>query len=68
MPEIKKAMHAHTDLTVFGAVIAILEGGCLYSPSSNTAAQQIINICQQEQQRHIRVVDAAMARQGKGES
>ncbi|OZI64591.1 hypothetical protein CAL20_02740 [Bordetella genomosp. 4] len=66
MPAIKKAMHAHTDLTVFGAVIAILEGGCLYEPLSNEAAQQIIKICKREQQRHIRAVDAALTLQETG--
>lgn len=54
------AMHAHTNLTVFATVVAILEGGTL-SGYSGTAAARIIRICHQEQQRQLKIMDKAVA-------
>jgi hypothetical protein len=58
--EALKACHAHTDLNTFHAVINLLEGGLLYDPRSNRAANAIIKICKAERQRHLRRYDKAM--------
>jgi hypothetical protein len=58
-----KALRAHTNLSTFHAVIAVLEGGCVYSGvGSDKAAQQIINICKREQGRLLKIHDAALAK------
>lgn len=55
-----EAMSAQTNLHVFGAVVAILEGGTL-SNYSGTAARRIIEICHKEQQRQLKLMDKAVA-------
>lgn len=57
---IQRAAEAHTDLTVFGIVASILEGGHLYRPGSNKSAQRIIDICHREQQRLLSEYDNAV--------
>lgn len=55
----------HTNLTVFQAVIAILEGGCIYAGvDSHVAAERIIAICKRENQRLLKKMDAADAALG----
>lgn len=56
----KAAMSAHTNLHIFGAVIAIIEGGTL-SSYSGTAPARIIAICHKEQQRLLKAMDKAVA-------
>ena len=51
------------DLTVFGIVVSMLEGGHLYRPSSQKNAQRIIDICHREQHRLLSEYDEAVARQ-----
>jgi hypothetical protein len=51
----KEAGYARSNLITFGAVIAILESGCVYGP--NTAADRIIKLCQSEMQRQLRIMD-----------
>jgi hypothetical protein len=58
--EMAAAMSAHTNLHVFGAVVAILEGGTL-SSYSGSAVRRIINICNKEQQRQLTLMDKAVA-------
>ncbi len=43
---VKRAAEEHTDLSVFSAIISILEGGSLYG--HGRAAQKIIDICKRE--------------------
>lgn len=53
---------AQVDIHVFGAVIAILEGGCLRSPKSDPTAQQIIRLCKRQQHKLLDIYDAARAK------
>ena len=53
------AARSHSDLNIFAAIVAILEGGCIYR--SNATAQKIIGICQREQQKLLRDYDQAVA-------
>jgi len=61
--ELRIACNAHTNLVVFASVVSILEGGnVLGGVDSNAAAQKIIDICKDEQQRLLAVHDAAKDR------
>ena len=57
------AMSARSDLNVFAAIAAILEGGTI--SGSNTAAAKIIKICHVEQQRQLRLMDDAIEKINK---
>ncbi|SCU73467.1 hypothetical protein CNECB9_1150011 [Cupriavidus necator] len=49
---------AHSNLTTFAAVVAVLEGGCVYGGlNSDKAALRIIRAAQTEQQRLIKIYD-----------
>ena len=62
---IKEAAEAHSTLTVFAAVAALLEGGLVYCPEAYKAADQIIRIANSVQQRMLRKYDREVARAGK---
>lgn len=53
------ADHAAT-LNAFAAVIALLEGGTVWSPTAHRAQSQIIRICKDETQRQLKLYDAAV--------
>lgn len=59
---VQEAAEAHTNLTVFAAVVSLLEGGHLYGSASNDAAALIIDLCRDEQQRCLRAYDLAVAK------
>lgn len=54
------AMDAHTNLTVYEAVVAILEGGTLSGNVGGTPSR-IIAMCRREQQRQLKLMDKATA-------
>lgn len=58
------AARAHTNLNTFGAVVAILEGGCVYGP--NATADMIIKLCKAEQHKQLRIYDRHVAAIAKG--
>ena len=60
-----KVARAHTDLTIFYAVIAMLEGGTL-GPDVNTDASRIIAACKRAAGRCLVRMDAANAKLGEG--
>jgi hypothetical protein len=51
------AAYAHTELNIFVALVSILEGGALYTPKAQKAANKIIGICKIEEQRQLRIFD-----------
>ena len=55
----EEAAHAHTDLNLFGAIITHLEGGHLYTSSSEKTAQKIIDLCKVEMRSQLRNYDKA---------
>lgn len=57
----KAACNHHTTLNTFAAVVTLLEGGTVYDPAANAAAQRIIKLCQSEQYRQLKKYDAALA-------
>ena len=57
----KDAARAHTDLTIFHAVIAILEGGTI-GPASSTDARRIIAHCRNAADPCLRRYDAALSK------
>ena len=59
---IKEAAQAHSTLNTFAAVVALLESGLVYCPESYKAADRIIKIAEQEQQRMLRKYDRHVAR------
>ena len=63
---IKDAMAEHTNLTVFAAVVATLEGVTIRGHQADRTAQRIIAICQKEQQRQLKFMDAAVEKAEKG--
>jgi len=53
-----KAVEAHTNLNIFAVIVAILEGGCIYGGgTAQTTVSKIVKLCQQEQQRQLRIYD-----------
>jgi hypothetical protein len=64
---IVQAARAHTDLNIFAAVVAILEGGCIYTAEAKGTVSKIINLCQVEQRRQLELYDKAVrcVEQGK---
>lgn len=52
---IREAARAHTNLNTFAAVVAVLEGGCVYG--DNATARKIIALAQAEQRRQLRIHD-----------
>lgn len=57
----KEAARAHSDLNIFAVVVSILEGGHLYLPTSRRAANKVIRICKDEQQKRLRDYDRAVS-------
>jgi hypothetical protein len=57
--KLDKAEHHHTDLNIFGAIVAILEGGCIYTTSGSRTAHRIIDLCKKEQDTQLRLYDHA---------
>lgn len=62
---IKEAAEAHTNLSIWNVIVAILEGGNLYGGRGNVAAQRIIRICQAEQQKELARYDDAALKEAK---
>lgn len=60
------AVNAHSDMSVLGAVVSILEGGHLYTPRATRAADRIIRICQDEMLRQYRDYNDAACRIAAG--
>lgn len=56
---ISAAARAHSNLCVFGAIVAMLEGGVIEGLSAEKAKEKIIRICKQEQQRQLTLFDQA---------
>lgn len=56
------AAQAHTDLNTFGAVVAILEGGVIYTASGARVASQIIRLCKSQAIKQLKSYDAALER------
>lgn len=57
MKTIDKAARAYSDLNIFAAVTAIMEGGFVYTPTGKRLAAKITKLCQAECQRQIRIYD-----------
>jgi hypothetical protein len=62
---IKAAARAHTDLSVFHAIINLLEGG-LISSDSYPNADRIISICKKESAKCLQRYDRALAENERG--
>lgn len=60
---IRNAAKAHTTLTVFGAVQALLEGGTIHggNEGGGRTALRIIKLCQAEMQRQLKRYDKHLA-------
>lgn len=56
----KLAADAHTNLNVFHAIVAILEGGTLYGPRPRRAKERIIAICQMAARCELAAMDRAL--------
>lgn len=59
---VEAAARAHTNLTMWGAVIALLESGLMYEGVSHATVQRVIAIAQRQQRRHLDQYDAALAK------
>lgn len=55
------ANHAAT-LNAFAAVMALLEGGTVWSATAHKSQGQIIRICKAEMQRQVKLHDKAIAK------
>lgn len=56
---VQDAVEAHSDLNIFGAIIAILEGGTV-SARAQPDDFRIINLCQKAQTKCLRRYDRAL--------
>jgi hypothetical protein len=59
-----EAAKAHTNLNTFESVIALLEGGTIYTVGGQSAYRtvtKIIKLCKDEQQRQLSIYDSAMS-------
>ena len=64
--QIEQAAKALSDLNTFAIVVSIMEGGHLHLNASNGTAERIIRICQREQQKLLKLHDAAVEKAGGG--
>lgn len=62
--DVEVAAEAHSDLNIFGGVIALLEGGTVYTNGGQRTARGIIRLCKAEVCRQLVTYDkhAAKAR------
>jgi hypothetical protein len=58
----KLAAKAHTNLTMWAAIQALLESGCMYEGVNFTVGRRVIAIAEKEQQRHLTQYDSALAK------
>ena len=58
---VEDAARAHTNLSVFAIVKAVLESGALYGASEQAAAMHIEKLCDQAIQRQLKVYDKEVA-------
>lgn len=58
---LKDTERHHSDLNIFAAIQAILEGGVLYTRPGQRMAERVIKLCKQEQQAQLRAYDKANA-------
>lgn len=58
---------AHSNLTTWGAVVALLEGGLLYG-ATPPAKGQVIAIAKREQKKLLRAYDIALSKTTRGTS
>lgn len=56
--------HHHSDLNIFAAIVAILEGGCIYTNQGQRTAFKLIRICKDAEQSQLRAFDRAIAQEG----
>ncbi len=54
---IVEAARAYSTLNAFAGVVALLEGGLVYCPESEKAAERIIQIAREEQGRMLQKYD-----------
>lgn len=59
--EIRNVLQQAHDIDT-AAIIAILEGGCIYRPESHKTTSKIIKMCKSEQKKLLRMYDAAVGR------
>ncbi len=52
----------HSDLNIFAAIVAILEGGTIYTANGRVTAARIISTCKAAQQRALQSYDRAKDR------
>ena len=60
MNDAVKAAHAHTNLNIMAAVVAILTGGCIYPTNHSVHATvlKIVKLCESEQRRQLSIYDS----------
>jgi hypothetical protein len=58
---LENATHAHTNLSMFYAIIALCEGGLFYGPRPSKALSKIIKICKSEAVKELKQLDAGRA-------
>ncbi|HEU4589391.1 MAG TPA: hypothetical protein VFS13_00670 [Steroidobacteraceae bacterium] len=56
-----RAAEAHTNLNLWGSVIALLEGGLIYG-GRDEAAQEIVDMCKAQQQAELKIYDSNLAK------
>lgn len=57
----KKAAQAHSNLNIYHAVIALMEGGLLYDGRHKTA-DKIVALCKQQASKELQIYDAAIGK------
>ena len=60
---IAAAQH-HSGLNIFAAVIAMLEGGTVYTREGIAGRDHVIKLCKKQTQKQLKLYDAALRRAG----
>jgi len=57
-----RAAEAHTNLSMYGAIISLCESGSFYTARPHNTLRKIIRMCKEQQQRELEVMDKATGR------
>lgn len=58
------AAQHHSDLNIFSAVKAMLEGGTIYTQAGYVGARRVGRLCDKELQKQLKLYDAALRKAG----
>lgn len=58
----RTAMEAHTNITMFGAIIALCESSLFHGERAQKIEERVVAMCQKEQQEQFTIMEKATGR------